>query len=97
MAVVGVDAQLVDHLEVVLAPVADVDEREVQRRAVVALEAVDVPQRLGGIVDIRRDHAVQKALELAVGQVYPVEGLELFAEVRFQCGAVPNVWPIGIF
>ena len=40
MAVVGVDAQLIDDLERVLAPVPDVDERVVQRRAVVAGEAV---------------------------------------------------------
>ena len=38
VAVVGVDAELVDDLEGVLAPVLDVDERVVQRRAVVAGE-----------------------------------------------------------
>ena len=41
VAVVGVDAELVDDLEGVLAPVLDVDEGVVQRRAVVAGEAVD--------------------------------------------------------
>jgi hypothetical protein len=48
MAVVGADAELVDHLEAVLAPVLDVDQRVVERRAVVALEAVALAQVLGG-------------------------------------------------
>ena len=39
VAVVGVDAELVDDLEGVFAPVLDVDEGVVQRRAVVAGEA----------------------------------------------------------
>ena len=39
MAVVRVDAQLIDHLEGVLAPVFDVDEAEIQRRAVITEEA----------------------------------------------------------
>jgi len=47
MAVVGVDAQLVDDFEVVLAPILDVDQGEVERRAVVPLEGVDVAQRRG--------------------------------------------------
>ena len=54
VAVVGVDAQLVDDLEVVLAPVLDVHQRVVQRRAVVAGEGVDAAQGLGSGVDIRR-------------------------------------------
>jgi hypothetical protein len=39
VAVVGVDAELADDLEGVLAPVGDIDERVVQRGAVVAGEA----------------------------------------------------------
>ena len=42
MAVVGVDAKLVDDFEVVLAPVLDVHQGEIQLRAVVTFEAVDV-------------------------------------------------------
>jgi hypothetical protein len=37
VAIVSVDAQLVDHFEVVFAPVPDVDQRVVGRRAVVTL------------------------------------------------------------
>jgi hypothetical protein len=48
VAVVGVDAELIDDLEGVLAPVLDVDQRVVERRAVVAGEAVDLAERLGG-------------------------------------------------
>jgi len=59
MAVVGVDAQLVDDFEVVLAPVLDVDQGVVERRAIVALEAVDAAQRLGRVVDVRRSYAIE--------------------------------------
>jgi len=45
VAVVGVDAELVDDLERVLAPVLDIDEGVIQRRAVVAGEAVDGAER----------------------------------------------------
>jgi hypothetical protein len=52
VAVVGADAELVDHLEAVLAPVLDVDQRVVERRAVVALEAVALAQVAGGGEDV---------------------------------------------
>ena len=65
VAVVGVDAELADDLEAVLAPVVDVDQRVVQRRAVVAGEAVAVAERVGGGEDIGRDDLFQQALELA--------------------------------
>ena len=68
VAVVGVDAELVDDLEGVLAPVLDVDERVVERRAVVAGEAVAVAERVGGGEDVGRDDLVEQPLELAVGQ-----------------------------
>ncbi len=68
MAVVGVDAQLVDDFEVVLAPVLDIDQGVVERRAVIALEGIDAAQRLGGVVDVRRAHAVEQALEFAVSE-----------------------------
>ncbi len=97
MAVVSVHAQLVDDLKVVLAPVPDVHQGVVQRRTIVALEAVDVAQRLGGVVHIRRDHAVEQALEFAVGQANAVEGLELFAEVRLQRGTVADIGAIRVF
>ncbi len=84
VAVVGVDAELVDDLEGVLAPVLDVDEGVVERRAVVAGEAVALAQGTGGGEDIRRDDLVEQALELAVGERDAVEGFELLAEVLLQ-------------
>ena len=59
MAVVGVDAELIDDFEGVLAPVLDVDEGVVQRRAVVAGEAVALAEGAGGGEDIRRDDLVE--------------------------------------
>lgn len=58
VAVVGVDADLVDDLEGVLTPVLEVDEGVVQRRAVVAGEGVDLLQGLGGGEDIQADDFV---------------------------------------
>lgn len=58
VAVVGVDADLVDDLEGVLTPVLEVDEGVVQRRAVLAGEGVDLLQGLGGGEDIRADNFV---------------------------------------
>jgi hypothetical protein len=58
MAVVGVDAELADDLKAVLAPVLDVDQRVVERGAVVAGEAVDAADRFGGAEDVRADDLV---------------------------------------
>ena len=66
VAVVGVDAELVDDLEGVLAPVLDVDQRVVERRAVVAGEAASVAEGMGGGEDVGGDDLVEQALELAV-------------------------------
>ena len=84
VAVVGVDAELVDDLEGVFAPVLDVDQGVVQRRAVVAGEAVALAEGAGGGEDIRGDDFLKKALELAIRQADAVEGLEFLAEVLLQ-------------
>ena len=96
VAVVGVDPQLVDHLERVLAPVLEVDQGVVQRGAVVAGEGVALAQGAGGGEDIRRDDVFQQAGELAVTQVDAVECLELLAEVALQCGPVPDVGAVFV-
>ena len=66
VAVVRVDAELIDDLERVLAPVFDVDQRVVQRRAIVAGEGVDTAHGLGRHKDIRRDDFVQQTGELGM-------------------------------
>ena len=65
MAVVGIDAELVDHLEGVLAPILDVDQSVVQRRAIIAREAVSVAEGAGGGEDIGRDDLLQEPLKFA--------------------------------
>jgi hypothetical protein len=97
VAVIGVDAELVDDLEGVFAPVLDVDQGVVERRAVIAGETVDGAKGAGGGEDIRGDDLVEEALELAVGEVDAVEGLEFLAEVAFQGGPVVDVLPDGVF
>ena len=97
VAVVGADAQLVDHLEGVLAPVLDVDQRVVQLRAVFAGEGVDAAQGFGSGEHVGGDDLVQQAGEFAIGQVNAVQGLELLAEVALQCGAVADVGAVFVF
>jgi hypothetical protein len=96
-AVVGVDAELIDDLEGVLAPVLDVDEGVVERGAVVAGEAVDPAEPGRGGEDVGGDDLVEEALEFAVGEPDAVEGLEVVAEVGFEGGAVANVRAMGVF
>ena len=84
MAVVGIDAELIDHLKVVLAPVLDVDEGVVERRAVVADERFPVPEGACGFVHIGCDDLIEESLELAVGECDTIQGVELFPEVCFK-------------
>lgn len=64
VAVVGVDPKLIDDFKAVLAPVLDVDERVVERSAVVPDERLAVSQGACGFVHVRRDDFVEKSLEL---------------------------------
>ena len=96
VAVVGVDLQLADHLEGVLAPVLDVHQRVVERRAVVAGEAAELPQAGRGGEDVGGDDLQQQPLELGVGEGDAVEGLELLAEVGFEGEAVADVGAVGV-
>lgn len=96
-AVVGVDAELVDDLEGVFAPVLDVEEGVVERSAVVAGEAVDLAEQGRGGEDIGSDDLIEKALEFAVGELDAVEGLEVVAEVAFQGGTVADIGAVGVF
>jgi hypothetical protein len=68
VAVVGIDAELVNDLEVVLAPVPDVDEGVGKRGAVVAGEVALLAQDAGGGEDVGGDQFVEEALELAIGE-----------------------------
>ena len=97
VAVVGVDAQLVDDFEVVLAPVLDIDEGVVERRTVVALEAVDVAQRLSCVIDVRCDYAVEQTLKFAVGELDAVKRLEPLAKVGLKRGTVADIGAVGVF
>ena len=97
VAVVGVDAQLVHHLEGVFAPVFEVDQGVVQRRAVFAGEGVDAAQGFGSGEYVGGDDVVQQAGKFAIGQVHPVQGLKLFAEVALQRGTVADVGAVFVF
>ena len=76
----GVDTQLADHLEMVFAPVLDIDQRVMQGRAIFAHETVGLAQDIGGGEDILADNFIQQAGKFAIGQLDLVEGFEFFAE-----------------
>jgi hypothetical protein len=97
MAVISVDAELVDDLEVVFAPVLDVHQGVGKGRAIVAGEVVFFAKADGGFKDVGGDEVVEEAGELGVSQVDAVEGLELLAEVFLQRGAVVDVGAVGVF
>jgi hypothetical protein len=97
VAVIGADVELVDDLEAVLAPVLDVDQRVVERRAVIALEAVALAQVFGGGEDVGGNNRVQQAVELAVGEVDAVQRLEMLAEVVLQRRTVADVRAVAVF
>ena len=97
VAVVCVDPELVDDFEGVFAPVLDVDQGEVQRRAVVPSKAVYVAQRAGGGEDVGGDDLFEEALELAFREIDAVEGFKFLAEVLLQSRAVANVLAVFVF
>jgi len=91
MAVVGINAELVDHLKAVFAPLFDVDQGVEEWRAVVALEAVALPQTPRSSENIRGDDQIQQPGKLCIGQMNPVKRLEFFAEVLLQPCTVADV------
>ena len=97
MAVVGIDAELIDDFEGVLAPVLDVDEGVVERRTVVADEGFPVAEGPGGFVNVRGDDLIEESLELAVGECDTIQRVEPFPEVCFKRGSITDVGAIFVF
>ena len=97
MAVGGVDTQLVDDFKVVFAPVADIDQRVLQRGAVVALKGVAFAQDFGRRKDIRLDYLATQPGKFRIRQFYPVERREFLAKILFQRRVIANVRAIGVF
>lgn len=91
------DTELVDDLEGVFAPVLEVDEGVVQRRAVVAGEGIDAAQGLGSGEDIGGNDFIEQAGKLGFGEADPVQGFEFLAEVLLQRGAVSDVRAVFVF
>ena len=96
MAVVGIDAELIDDLEGVLAPVIDIDEGVVKRRTVVADERFPVPEGACGFVHVGCDDLIEESLELAVGELDTIQGIELFPEVCFKRCSIADVGAIYV-
>ena len=97
MAVVGVDAELIDDLEVVFAPVLDVDQGVVQRRAVVAGEAVALAEGAGGGEDIGGDDLLEKARRIRRRSGWTRLSASNFStKVLLQRGAVTDVRAIFV-
>jgi hypothetical protein len=63
VAVVRIDAELVDNLKAVFAPILDVDQGVVERGAIIAFKAVAPTQGVRGGEYVGRGNLLQKSLE----------------------------------
>ena len=97
VAVVRVDAELVDDFVGVFAPVFDIDEGVVQRRAIIAGEGIYRAKGLGSGENILCDDLDEKAGELAIGEADAIQSLELFAKILLQRSAVGDVRAVLVF
>ena len=97
MAAPGIDTQLADHFETVLAPVLEVDQLIVQRGAVIALEGIAMAKVFGAGENIRADDLIEQAGKLVIGESDAVERLELLAEILLQCLTVVDVRTVAVF
>jgi hypothetical protein len=89
--VVSINAELIDDLECVLAPVFDVDESVIEGRAVVSDKRFAVPKGACCLVYIRRDDLLEEPSKFAVGKSNTIQGFEFFPEVCFKRSSIPNV------
>ncbi len=67
VAVIGIDAQLVDDFKVVFAPVFDVDQGVMQRCTVFTLKVITLAQGFGGGENVGGDDFVAQAGEFCIG------------------------------
>lgn len=70
-----------DHLEVVFAPLFDVNQGEVEWGAVISDERVDGTEGLGGSEDVGGDDFVEEAVEFGVFKLDAVQLIEFLAKV----------------
>ncbi|SCZ84437.1 hypothetical protein NSMM_160027 [Nitrosomonas mobilis] len=97
MAVIGADAQLINHLEAVFAPVLEVDQRIVKRRAVITFKTVALAQMFGSGEHVWGDDRIQQAMELIAGEADAVERLELFAKVGLKLSPITDIGTVAVF
>ena len=81
----------------VLAPVFDVDQGVVQRRAIVARKGIDTAQGAGGGKHVGGDDIAQQTGKFAIRQVDAVEGFKLLTKIALQRGAVSDVGTVFVF
>jgi hypothetical protein len=97
VAVVGVDAQLVDHLEVVLAPVLDIDQGVIQWCTIVTEEGVALAQVPGGGEDVRGKDLIQQSGKFRIHQIDFVERFKFFPKIFLKRITVTDVLAICVF
>ena len=93
----GVDRELVNHLKLILAPVAGIDEWIVDSGTIVASESLLLAQVFRNGKDIWRDILLKQFAELIVGKSDIVEALELLAEILLERIQVADIATIGVF
>ena len=96
-AVGRVHAQLVDHFKGVLAPVASVNQLEMEGRAVFALEGVSFAKTARCVEDILPNDLLEEPIELFICQLATIERLKLLTKIGVQRGTVADVAAISVF
>src|SRR3546814_3088310 len=97
VATVGVDAQLIDYLEMGLAPVTDVDKRVIERSAIITLEGVDASQCLCSVIDIWCGDTVEQTRKFAISEFDAIQGFEFLPKVGLQRSTVTDVRTLCVF
>jgi hypothetical protein len=97
VAIIGIDAKLIDYLKTVLAPVANIDQSVVERGTIITLETVPLAQDVRGGEDVGRGDLFQQALKFGASQMDAIERLELFAEIRLHRGAITDIGAVCVF
>ena len=91
MAVIGVDAKLVDYLEGIFAPLPDVDQGVKECLTIVPIKAVALTQMTGSGENIRSNNLIQQSGKLCIRQMHTIQRFELFTKVLLQPGTVADV------
>ncbi len=83
MTVIRVHLELADDLKMILAPILGIDERVVERDAVITYQSVALPQCLCRLEHVRLNNLSQKTFKLRIRKTNAVQFFKLLLEISF--------------